>query len=163
MCVQWCHLQFDMLYTLYYIIQRSHLHPSVCVCVCVCVFSGAIILWFGIFFIHSTVLIGDHFHPYVCLHTLPPWNKTNNEERERTKTVFLWESKTNTACSYWGWEGFSPYNVSRAGIAQRLEHWTRDWKVPGSSPSRSGRRSFFFRVNILYWLLFQCPCHPLLQ
>ena len=44
-----------------------------------------------------------------------------------------------------------------AGIAQWLEHRTRDRKVPGSSPSR---RIFFSRVNFLCWLLFQYPFQP---
>ena len=38
------------------------------------------------------------------------------------------------------------------GIAQWLEHWTHDWKVPGSNPCRSGRRIFFSRVDFLCWL-----------
>ena len=45
-------------------------------------------------------------------------------------------------------------------IAQWLEHRTHDRKVPGSSPGRSGGRSFFSRVNFLCWLLFQYPFHP---
>ena len=47
-----------------------------------------------------------------------------------------------------------------AGIGQRLERLTRDWKVPGSIPGRSGRRIFFSRVNFLCWLLFRYPFHP---
>ena len=38
------------------------------------------------------------------------------------------------------------------GIAQWLERQTRDWKVPGSNPCRSGGRIFFSRVNFLCWL-----------
>ena len=44
--------------------------------------------------------------------------------------------------------------VDIAGVAQWLARRTRDWKVPGSSPCRSGRRMFFSRVNFLCWLLF---------
>ena len=40
----------------------------------------------------------------------------------------------------------------RAGIAQWLERRTRDWKVPGSNPCRSGGRIFFSRVDFLCWL-----------
>ena len=47
-----------------------------------------------------------------------------------------------------------------AGIAQWLERRTRDRKVLGSSPGRSGGRIFFSRVNILCWLLFRYPFHP---
>ena len=50
--------------------------------------------------------------------------------------------------------------VCPAGIAQWLECWTRDWKVAGSNPCRSGGRIFFSRVNFLCWLLFQYPFHP---
>ena len=47
-----------------------------------------------------------------------------------------------------------------AGIAQWLEHWTRDWKVVGSNPCWSGGRIFFSRVNFLCWLLFRYSFHP---
>ena len=49
---------------------------------------------------------------------------------------------------------------SGAGIAQRLEHQTRDRKVAGSNPCRSGGRIFFSRVNFLCWLLFRYLFHP---
>ena len=48
-----------------------------------------------------------------------------------------------------------------AGIAQWLEHWTRDRKFAGSNRCRSSGRIFFSRVNFLCWLLFQYPFHPL--
>ena len=35
-----------------------------------------------------------------------------------------------------------------------LAHRTRDWKVAGLSPGRSGRRIVLSRVNFLCWLLF---------
>ena len=47
-----------------------------------------------------------------------------------------------------------------AGIAQWLEHRTRDWRVAGSNPCWSGGRIFFSRVNFLCWLLFRYPFHP---
>ena len=47
-----------------------------------------------------------------------------------------------------------------AGIAQWLEHRTRDWKVVGSNPCRSSGRIFFSRVDFLCWLLFRYPFHP---
>ena len=46
-----------------------------------------------------------------------------------------------------------------AGIAQWLERRTRDRKVAGSNPWRSGGR-IFSRVNFLCWLLFRYPFHP---
>ena len=51
-------------------------------------------------------------------------------------------------------------NFEGAGIAQWLEHRTRDWKVAGSNPCRSGGRIFFSRVDFLCWLLFRYPFHP---
>ena len=47
-----------------------------------------------------------------------------------------------------------------AGIAQRLERRTRDWKVAGSNPCWNGGRIFFSRVDFLCWLLFRYPFHP---
>ena len=46
------------------------------------------------------------------------------------------------------------------GIAQWLERRTRDWKVPGSNPCRSGGRFFFSRVDFLCWLWCRYPFHP---
>ena len=37
---------------------------------------------------------------------------------------------------------------------------TRDRKVAGSSPGRSGGRTVLSRVNFLCWLLFRYPFHP---
>ena len=57
-----------------------------------------------------------------------------------------------------------PYGLcgrkSGAGIAQWLEHRTRDWKVAGSNPCWNGGRIFFSRVDFLCWLLFRYPFHP---
>ena len=47
-----------------------------------------------------------------------------------------------------------------AGIAQWLERRTRDWKVAGSNPCRSGGRIFFSGVDFLCWLSFRYPFHP---
>ena len=47
-----------------------------------------------------------------------------------------------------------------AGIAQWLERGTRDQKVVGSNPCRSGGRIFFSRVSFLCLLLFRYPFHP---
>ena len=49
----------------------------------------------------------------------------------------------------------------RAWVAQWLERRTRDRKVAGSSPGRSGGRIFFSRVNFYCWL-FWYPFHPVL-
>ena len=58
-------------------------------------------------------------------------------------------STPNALCKAWG-----------AGIAQWLEHWTRDWKVAGSNPCWNCGRIFFSRVDFLCWLLFRYPFHP---
>ena len=50
--------------------------------------------------------------------------------------------------------------LTGAGIAQWLEHRTRDWKVAGSNPCWNGGRIFFSRVDFLCWLLFRYPFHP---
>ena len=55
------------------------------------------------------------------------------------------------------WHYMTAYN---ARIAQWLERRTRDWKVAGSNPCRSGGRIFFSRVDFLCWLLFRYPFHP---
>ena len=47
-----------------------------------------------------------------------------------------------------------------AGIAQWLERQTRDRKVAGSNPCRSGRGNFLLQRNFLCWLLFRYPFHP---
>ena len=47
-----------------------------------------------------------------------------------------------------------------AGTAQQLERQTRDRKVMGSNPWRSGGRIFFSRVNFLCSLLLWYPFHP---
>ena len=53
-----------------------------------------------------------------------------------------------------------PIGGEGAGIAQWLEHRTRDWKVAGSNPCWNGGRIFFSRVDFLCWLLFRYPFHP---
>ena len=58
------------------------------------------------------------------------------------------------------WVGWASYAVVGAGIAQWLEHRTRDWKVAGSNPCWNGERIFFSRVDFLCWLLFRYPFHP---
>ena len=58
------------------------------------------------------------------------------------------------------WEATEAYKDQGAGIAQWLEHRTRDWKVAGSNPCWNGGRIFFSRVDFLCWLLFRYPFHP---
>ena len=57
------------------------------------------------------------------------------------------------------WSYVHYYYHYGAGIAQWLERRTRDWKVAGSNPCRSGGRIFFSRVDFLCWLLFRYPFH----
>ena len=56
--------------------------------------------------------------------------------------------------------GFRNRETTGAGIAQWLEHRTREWKVAGSNPCWNGGRIFFSRVDFLCWLLFRYPFHP---
>ena len=49
-----------------------------------------------------------------------------------------------------------------AGIAQWVECQTRDQKVLGSSPCRSGQQIFFHKVNFLCWLIFSMCSTPVL-
>ena len=51
----------------------------------------------------------------------------------------------------------TPWTARGAGIAQSLERRTRDQKVTGSSPGRSGGRIFFSGAN---FHLFRYPFHP---
>ena len=66
-------------------------------------------------------LIQDNFRMYVCLHTLPSWNKTNNEERERERTKKISSVKIKHCLLMQGMGGFSPSKVSGAGIVQWFE------------------------------------------
>ena len=50
--------------------------------------------------------------------------------------------------------------VMGAGIAQWLEHRTRDWKVAGSNPCWNGGRIFFSRVDFLCWLFISVSVPP---
>ena len=52
------------------------------------------------------------------------------------------------------------FRIKGVGIAQWLEHRTRDWKVAGSNPCWNGGRIFFSGVDFLCWLLFRYPFHP---
>ena len=61
-------------------------------------------------------------------------------------------------CYKWFWSCL-PLSEG-AGIAQWLEHRTRDWKVAGSNPCWNGGRIFISRVHFLCWLLFRYPFHP---
>ena len=54
------------------------------------------------------------------------------------------------------------YTQNFAETAQWLERQTRDRKVAGSSPGRSGGRIYFSRVNFLCWLLFWYHSTPVL-
>ena len=81
--------------------------------------------------------------------------------------IFLWCS-ANSTFKHLAFLFFTPTyepedtkpHIWGAGIAQWLERRTRDRKVPGSSPSRSGGRFFFSRVSFLCWFLFRYVFHP---
>ena len=75
-------------------------------------------MWFGICYTNCTALIRDHFRPYVCLYTLPPWKRTNNEEK--AWEILLRELK-QISLAHTGMGEFSPSNVGGAGLPQWLE------------------------------------------
>ena len=68
-----------------------------------------------------------------------------------TNNKVTWFWTNNKVTWFWRWG---------MGIAQWLERRTRDWKVVGSNPCRSGGRIFFSRVDYLCWLLLRYPFHP---
>ena len=80
-----------------------------------------------------------------------------------------WQSRTSTPVGVQGTVLSRASTLARVGgggdwqgkgIAQWLEHQTRDSKITGLNPCRSGRRVFFSRVDFLCWLLFRYPFHP---
>ena len=82
-----------------------------------------------------------------------------------TESVAIWNDRI---CCHLDWQNLlqklldllQPDERSY-GIAQWVERRTRDSKVAGWNPCRSGGRIFyFFRVNFLCWLLFRYPSHP---
>ena len=94
----------------------------------------------------------------VCGHCLGTMSLTINASQVNagpSHSQWWWQ------CSYRYIISFSPHLHKRgAGIAQWLEHRTRDWKVAGSNPCWNGGRIFFSRVDFLCWLLFRYPFHP---
>ena len=58
--------------------------------------------------------------------------------------------------------GYHTTKTPGTGIACWLERRTRDRKVAGSNPGRSGGRKFFSRVNFVCWLLFGVRFTPVL-
>ena len=81
------------------------------------------------------------------------WQKRKvwNTSHTSPFSCFLWVTSE--------WMNIAP-PPQGAGIAQWLEHRTRDWKVAGSNPCWNGGRIFFSRVDFLCWLLFRYPFHP---
>ena len=88
-------------------------------------------------------------------HWIPP-TRTTTVPTSATTTL-SWPPRASRKRQF-----FSSSSLMRggAGIAQWLEHRTRDRKVAGSNPCWSGGRIFFSRVNFLCWLLFLYPFHP---
>ena len=75
----------------------------------------------------------------------------SRDHLRKTQTYSLSETVFLLLClsiSLWG-----------TGMAQWLEHRTRDRKVPGSSTGRIGGKIFFSRVNFLSSLVFRYPFH----
>ena len=80
------------------------------------------------------------------------WQNFCHDKYCRVKHTFV-ATKHNNACQNFC-RGKIMF-VARAGIALVLECRTRDRKVPGSSPGRSGGRTFFSSVHFLCWLISQ--------
>ena len=79
-----------------------------------------------------------------------------------TDELATFQSAEPVAANHWAYKTSFPEvkALGGAGIAQWLEHRTRDWKVAGSNPCWNGGRIFFSRVDFLCWLLFRYPFHP---
>ena len=74
---------------------------------------------------------------------------------------YIWVFYIKPSQPVWSYQGEQMIRTKMgAGIAQWLEHRTRDWKVAGSNPCWNGGRIFFSRVDFLCWLLFRYPFHP---
>ena len=129
--------------------------------------------------IEGQINYGPHAHIHVNVHK-------NKLEHAHTKTECpskqtsadipqfwcfrlynLHNRRWQTRISHW-WDnvmkllndGHQTLTYGKAGIARWLERRTRDRKVAGSSPGRSGGTIFFSRVDFLGWLLFRYPLHP---
>ena len=76
------------------------------------------------------------------------------------KIFFNLKSVSQCSIPHGRWVRNMPDVCTGARIAQWLERRTRDRKVAGSNPCRSGGRIFFSRVNFLCWLLFRYPFNP---
>ena len=94
------------------------------------------------------VLQEMHFEAWQC-----PGQLWTGKPKTRSEWNLFQTTSTNN-------KGSSYIYPSGAGIAQWLEHRTRDWKAVGSNPCWNGGRIFFSRVDFLCWLLFRYPFHP---
>ena len=85
---------------------------------------------------------------------------------EGTDTILNW-TEHNTVLNLGPWSRFvkcMEYCFIHVrwvnGDGPAIKRRTRDRKVVGSSPGRTGGRIFFSRFNILCWFLFRYPFHP---
>ena len=95
---------------------------------------------------------------------------TRYKKKKKKKKKGYTHSQSHTTCAQWVTSRAEKSAIQKgeqnmprhkgAGIAQWLEHRTRDWKVTGSNPCWNGGRIFFSRVDFLCWLLFRYPFHP---
>ena len=101
-----------------------------------------------------------------CIMCDPHWNKGHYYEGTFPKT-----GMKLARCSIQAWlslvvlcvTAVVPFVVWPCAMTRDssvVEWWAHDRKVLGSSPSRSGRRMFFSRLNFLCWFLFQYLFHP---
>ena len=95
-----------------------------------------------------------HAHTHTCIHA-------HMHAHTHTHTYIRTHAQTQSCVFEGSMKGVSGHHHSwGAGIAQWLEHRTRDWKVAGSNPCWNGGRIFFSRVDFLCWLLFRYLFHP---
>ena len=92
-----------------------------------------------------------------CHHQNDSCIQMGSDERHSNVSLLSSEGQSHRAVSMkHNFQG----SLAEEGIAQMLERRTRDRKVPGSSPGRSGGRIFFSRFNFLCCLLFRYPFDP---
>ena len=144
------------------IITNSSLWGSVLAYSCVTFkvhFTQTIQCWFCTVTDHPVISVSAGNGSNRCKLT-PDRRRCDVTEGEAVNIRCNSHSNPDPASTRWykGHPGSSP--AGGAGIAQWLEHRTRDWKVAGSNPCWNGGRIFFSRVDFLCWLLFRYPFHP---
>ena len=132
---------------------------------------------------HTLSSFRPHIHTHTHSHTITIWGPQTDGAKnghcppkniiykslKHFVLCLICVAKTTDIMHLWQWHDlYRHYKINTAastrargaGIAQWLEHRTRDWKVAGSNPCWNGGRIFFSRVDFLCWLLLRYPFHP---